>query len=126
MDWKTLGKMADKNQELLVELGQTMLERLGYKVTVRCSSLDALTTFQNGPEDFDIIITDQTMPEMTGSELARRILQIRPDIPVILCTGYSNVIDNETARSLGIKKFVLKPLTMKKMAQLLHEVSQGK
>ena len=114
------------DEELLVDLGQTMLERLGYKVTVCCSSLDALTTFQNSPEDFDIVITDQTMPEMTGSDLARRMLQIRPDIPIILCTGYSNVIDNETARSLGIKRFVLKPLTMKKIAQLLHEVLQGK
>ena len=114
------------DEELLVELGQTMLERLGYKVTARCSSLDALTTFQNSPEDFDIIITDQTMPEMTGSDLARRMLQIRPGIPIILCTGHSNLVDNETARSLGIKKFVLKPLTMKKIAQLLYEVSQGK
>ena len=114
------------DEELLVELGQTMLERLGYKVTARCSSLDALTTFQNSPEDFDIIITDQTMPEMTGSDLARRMLQIRPGIPIILCTGHSNLVDNETARSLGIKKFVLKPLTMKKIAQLLYEVLQGK
>jgi PAS domain S-box-containing protein len=110
------------DEELLVELGQTMLERLGYQATVRCSSLAALSTFQNSPDDFDAIITDQTMPEMTGSDLARRILQIRPDLPIILCTGYSNVVDRETAKSLGIIKFVIKPLTMKKLAQLLHEV----
>jgi PAS domain S-box-containing protein len=113
------------DEELLVELGQTMLERLGYKVTVRCSSLDALSTFHNSPEDFDAIITDQTMPEMTGSDLARRILQIRPDMPIILCTGYSNVVDREKAKSIGIKEFVIKPLTMKKIAQLLHDVLHG-
>jgi PAS domain S-box-containing protein len=114
------------DEELLVELGQKMLERLGYKVTVRCSSPDALSTFQNSPDGFDVIITDQTMPEMTGSDLARRILQIRPDTPIILCTGYSNVVDKETAESIGIRKFVLKPLTMNKIAQLLHEVLHGK
>ncbi len=110
------------DEELLAEMGQDLLERLGYSVTVRQSSLDALSTFQNCPDDFDIIITDQTMPGMTGSDLARRILQIRPDIPIILCTGYSNLIDEEKAKSLGIKEFAVKPLTKGKIAKLLRKV----
>ncbi len=110
------------DEELLIEMGQDMLERLGYSVTVRSNSLDALATFQNDPAAFDVIITDQTMPGMTGADLARRMLQIRPDIPIILCTGYSNLIDEKTAKSLGVKEFTLKPLTKGTIAKLLRKV----
>ncbi|MEN8256911.1 MAG: PAS domain S-box protein [Thermodesulfobacteriota bacterium] len=110
------------DEELLAELGQAMLERLGYQVTVRRSSLEALETFQNNPHSFDVIITDQTMPGMTGSDLARLMLQVRPDIPIILCTGYSNLIDEETAKSFGIKEFALKPLTTGLISSLLRKV----
>lgn len=97
------------------------LERLGYSVTVRTNSLEALTTFQKDPEGFDLIVTDQTMPGLTGSDLARRILQIRSDIPIILCTGYSNLIDEDSAKALGIKEFALKPLTMGGIAKLIRK-----
>ncbi|MEA3280872.1 MAG: response regulator, partial [Thermodesulfobacteriota bacterium] len=110
------------DETILAEIGQTMLERLGYHVTVRCSSLEALETFQNTPNDFDLVITDQTMPNMTGSDLARRMMQIRPDIPIILCTGYSNLIDEDSAKGLGIKEFVLKPLTKNVIAKLIRKV----
>lgn len=110
------------DEELLAEMGQDMLERLGYRVTVRKSSLDALSTFQNNPDDFDLVITDQTMPGMTGSDLARRILQIKPDMPIILCTGYSNLIDAQTAKSLGIKEYATKPLTKGIIAKLIRKV----
>jgi CheY-like chemotaxis protein len=69
-----------------------MLERLGYRVTTRTSSIEALTTFRNQPESFDLMITDQTMPGLTGVDLARLRLQIRPDLPIILCTGYSTLM----------------------------------
>ena len=110
------------DEELLAEMGQDMLERLGYHVTVRRSSIEALTTFQNSPHEFDIVITDQTMPDLTGSDLARRILQIRPDIPVILCTGYSNIIDEASAKVLGIREFALKPLSKKVLSKLIRKV----
>ncbi|RPH39281.1 MAG: response regulator, partial [Desulfobulbaceae bacterium] len=110
------------DEEMLVEMGQNLLERLGYRVTVRTSSLDALTTFQNQPDQFDLVITDQTMPGITGSDLARRMLQIRPDLPIILCTGFSNLISEEKARSLGIKGFALKPLAKKDIAALIRKV----
>ena len=110
------------DEEMLVEMGRNLLERLGYRVTVRTNSLDALTTFQNQPDQFDLVITDQTMPGMTGSDLARRMLQIRPDLPIILCTGFSNLISAEKARSLGIKGFALKPLAKKDVATLIRKV----
>ena len=113
------------DEELLVELGVLMLERLGYKVTARTNSLDALTTFQNHPDSFDAVITDQTMPGLTGSELAIRLLKIRPDIPIILCTGYGNLISEEKARLLGIKGFALKPLVKKEIASLLRDLLDG-
>jgi CheY-like chemotaxis protein len=114
------------DEELLSEVGKSMLERLGYQVTVRSSSLEALTTFQNQPEMFDLVITDQTMPGMTGSDLARRMLQIRPGMPIILCTGYSSLITEEKARSLGIKGFAMKPLARKDIAAIIRKALTGR
>jgi len=113
------------DEEMLVEMGRHMLERLGYRVTTRQSSIEALTTFQNQPQSFHLVITDQTMPFMTGSDLARRMLQIRPDLPIILCTGYSSIISAEKARSLGIRGFALKPLVKKDIGRLIREVLDG-
>ncbi|MCP4337554.1 MAG: response regulator [Desulfobulbaceae bacterium] len=110
------------DEEILAKMGKTMLERLGYHVTVRNSSLEALETFQNQPDHFDIVITDQTMAGMTGSDLSRRMLQIRPDIPIILFTGYSTIISERKAKSMGIKEFALKPLTKKDIAKLIRKV----
>nr|MBF0222134.1 response regulator [Desulfobulbaceae bacterium] len=114
------------DEELLAEMGKDMLERLGYHVTVRFSSAEALATFQNTPNEFDIVITDQTMPEMTGSDLARRMIQIRPDIPIILCTGYSNLIDEDSAKVLGVKEFALKPLTKGIISRLIRKILDKK
>lgn len=113
------------DEQTLAEMGRIMLERLGYHVTVRRSSLEALITFQNTPGDFDVVITDQTMPDMTGADLARRMMQIRPDIPIILCTGYSNLIDEGSAKAQGIKEFALKPLTKSVIGKLVRAVLDG-
>lgn len=113
------------DEEILAEMGKDMLERLGYHVTVRTNSFEALATFRNAPGDFDVVITDQTMPGITGSELARMMLQIRPDLAIILCTGYSNQINEDSAKLLGIKEFVLKPLTKRGIAGLLRKVLDG-
>jgi len=110
------------DEEMLVEMGKTMLERLGYEVITRTSSFEALTAFQNEPDRFDAVITDQTMPGMTGLELARRILQIRPNLPIILCTGYSNLVNEAKAKANGIKGFAMKPLNRKEVATLLKSV----
>ncbi|MDR2549819.1 MAG: PAS domain S-box protein [Desulfobulbus sp.] len=110
------------DEEMLVELGVLMLERLGYEVTGRTNSLEALLAFQNQPDAFDAVITDHTMPGLTGSDLALRILQIRPEVPIILCTGYSNLISEEKARLLGIRGFAMKPLAQKDIALLLRNL----
>ncbi len=110
------------DEKMLVELGKTMLERLGYLVTAMTSSTEALNIFQNQPYLFDAIITDQTMPDMTGLELSRQILQIRPEIPIILCTGYSTLVDEKRAKTEGIKGFLDKPITKKGIASLLRKV----
>ena len=110
------------DEQILADMGKIMLERLGYKVTVRMNSLEALTAFKNQPDAFDLVITDQTMPGMTGADLARRILQIRPGMPIILCTGYSSTISEEKVKSYGIKGFAMKPLTRKDIATLIRKV----
>lgn len=113
------------DEELLAEMGKQMLERLGYRVTVRHDGLEALEIFKNTPGEFDLVITDQTMPGITGSELSRLMIQVRPDIPIILCTGYSNLIDEDSAKALGIKEFALKPLTKGTIAKLIRKVLNG-
>jgi CheY-like chemotaxis protein len=110
------------DEDLLAEIGKDMLERLGYQVTVKQRSFEALEVFQNQPDQFDIVITDQTMPGMTGLDLARRMIQIRPDIPIILCTGYSHLVNEEIAKAQGIKEFALKPMTKSSMAKLIRKV----
>jgi len=99
------------DEVVLADMAKDMLERLGYSVTVRYSSLKALETFKNNPDAFDLVITDQTMPEMTGTDLARSLLGIEPKLPIILCTGYSTLVDKDSSKQIGIKQFVLKPLT---------------
>lgn len=110
------------DEELLVEMTKSMLERLGYRVIAMRNSLEALTTFQNQPDAFDMIITDQTMPGMTGIDLARSILRIQPAQPIILCTGYSSIISEVDAKLLGIKGFAMKPLVKKELANLIRKI----
>ena len=110
------------DEQILAEMGKTMLERLGYNVTVKNSSLEALATFHNNHDQFDLVITDQTMPGMTGADLSRRMIQIRPDIPIILCTGFSSIISEEGAKSIGIKGFAYKPVTKEKFSKLIRKV----
>lgn len=110
------------DEPMLAEMNKVMLEKSGYAVTVQTSSREALATFSSRPEDFDIVITDQTMPGLTGFELAREMLRLRPELPIILCTGYSTIITEEKARSAGIKGFALKPLSKSRLTMLIREV----
>jgi signal transduction histidine kinase/ActR/RegA family two-component response regulator len=100
----------------IVDMEKQILERLGYRVTARASSLEALDTFNAHPEQFDLVITDMTMPQMTGDRLARRLWDIRPDLPVILCTGYNEMISEDKAAAMGIRKFLLKPVDKDELA----------
>ena len=110
------------DEEMLVEMGKTILESLGYGVTVYTSSLEALAAFNDQSDLFDAVITDQTMPGMTGIELSKRMLEVRSDIPIILCTGYSTLVNEEQAKAVGIREFAMKPLTKKVIATLLRNV----
>jgi PAS domain S-box-containing protein len=114
------------DDETLARLGQRMLERLGYDVVAITSSIEALETFRRTPEAFDLIVTDQTMPQMTGEVLARELRQIRSDMPIILCTGFSHVIDADKAAAQGIDAFLLKPLIAKDLGLAIQQVlAQG-
>lgn len=110
------------DEEMLAEMGKDTLEVMGYKVTTLTSSLEALAVFENQPDGFDVVITDQTMPGLTGIDLAKRMLQIRADLPIILCTGYSSLVDETRAKEEGIQGFAMKPLTKKGLAALLKQV----
>jgi PAS domain S-box-containing protein len=94
-----------------------VLERLGYRVTAKPSGRAALASFRRKPEAFDLVITDQTMPRLSGVELARALTKIRPGIPVILCTGFSEKVNGETVGRYGIRAFVMKPFTMQEISK---------
>jgi CheY-like chemotaxis protein len=102
-----------------------MLERLGYEVTTRTSSIEALKLFRTKPDQFDLVITDMTMPHMTGDKLAQGLMQIRPDIPIILCTGFSERISEERAKGMGIKAFVMKPIVIRDIANTVRRILDG-
>ncbi|MFH1842004.1 MAG: ATP-binding protein [bacterium] len=109
----------------LARLNQKHLERFGYTVTAVTSSRNALNIFRSDPEAFDLVITDQTMPEMTGDQLTTALLAIRSDLPVILCTGYSETVNEETASELGIRAFVMKPFKREELMTAIREVIEG-
>ncbi len=110
------------DEDMITNMEKQMLERLGYHVTARTSSTDALEAFKANPDRFDLIITDMTMPNMTGEQLAAEIIKIRSDIPVILCTGFSEMMSEEKAKSLGIKGFLMKPAVMKDFSYMIRKV----
>jgi signal transduction histidine kinase/ActR/RegA family two-component response regulator len=114
------------DEEMLVDIARDMLESLGYHVTVTKHPTDAWRFFLADPSRFDLVITDQTMPDITGVALAKKILAIRPGMPIILCTGFSYLVNEESARAAGIiKAFLMKPLTKREIAQMVRRVLDG-
>jgi len=114
------------DDEAILTMEKRMLALLGYQVTSRSSSLEALETFRANSDKFDLIITDMAMPNMSGDRLAVELARIRSDIPVLLCTGFSESMSVEKAASLGIKGFLLKPIVMKDLAQKIREILDKK
>jgi PAS domain S-box-containing protein len=110
------------DEEIIVRMEQQMLERLGYRVTIRTGSVDALEAFKANPDSFDLVVTDMTMPNMTGVQFSMEIKKIRPDIPVILCTGFSYLVNDEKSKALGIQALVMKPVVMKEIAETIRKV----
>jgi CheY-like chemotaxis protein len=106
----------------LVRMGQDMLLSLGYDVVACTSAQEALEVFRGAPHRFDLVITDQTMPTMTGVTLTHALRRMRHDIPIILCTGYSHTVNAETAAAQGIDAFLFKPITLHDLAQTIQRV----
>ncbi len=110
------------DEQLLTNVGSRILETLGYRVTASNSSTEALELFRSKPDMFDLVITDQTMPKMTGDELAKQLMALRPDIPVIICTGFSAKVSEEKVREMGVRAFIMKPLVMRDIAETIRTV----
>jgi len=106
----------------LVEIGREMLQRLGYRVTGVVGSIAALETFKTDPFRFDLVVTDYNMPGLTGDQMARQMLEIRPGARIIVCTGFSEIFDPQRAQSMGIRRVLMKPLTMESIAHAVRDV----
>ncbi len=105
----------------IMKMSIKTLASLGYKMTGRTSSIEALELFKGQPSRFDLVITDMTMPHITGTELAEKMMQIRPDVPIILCTGFSENIDEKRARKMGLSALVFKPFSARNIAEAVRK-----
>lgn len=110
------------DEDFQADIGKRLLERLGYRVTAKTNSIEAFELFRQNPHEFDLVITDMTMPDLTGDILARKIIAIRPDIPIIVCTGYSERINPDIVKEIGIRELAMKPVVMKDIAQMIERV----
>ena len=113
------------DEETLIDLGRKMLSKLGYQVTARTSSIEAVETFKANPHKFDLVISDMTMPNMTGDMLADEIIQLRPDTPIIICTGFSEQLSEKKITTLGVRGLLMKPLTIGELAKTVRKVLDG-
>jgi PAS domain S-box-containing protein len=114
------------DEEIIVNSVRNMLQHLGYQVTALMDGEEALKVFSANPHAFDLVITDQTMPCMTGEDFGKQLMRIRPDLPVILCTGYSDLISAEKATLMGFRDFIMKPFTVREGAELVRRVLDEK
>ena len=117
--------VVDDEKEIVDSLG-LMLKKLGYEVTTRTSSIEALEAFRSNPGKYDLVITDMTMPNMTGKDLVKALLDINPEIPVVLCTGFSLQVDESIADEIGISAYIMKPVIMGDIATTIREVLDKK
>ncbi len=113
--------LVDDEQDVII-MEKQMLERLGYRVSSRTSSIEALEAFWAHPDKYDLVITDMAMPKMSGDKLSYELIKLRPDIPILLCTGFSEIMSEEKAISLGIKGFLMKPIVMNDIAKKIRDV----
>jgi CheY-like chemotaxis protein len=115
----------DDEKEIAVS-GKRILELLGYQATISTNPVEAIETFRANADDFDLVITDMGMPKMTGAMLAKELMNIKPDIPIILITGYSEGLSEKKAKELGIQELAMKPLEMRDLAKTVRKVLDGK
>jgi len=110
------------DEEAITKSSRISLEKLGYRVETCTDGVEGLEAFLADPPRFDLVITDQTMPHLTGIGLTPRLLAVRPDIPIILCTGFSHLLDREKVESLGVRRTLTKPVIARDLAQTVREV----
>jgi PAS domain S-box-containing protein len=110
------------DENAIISMEKQMLERLGYSVVSRTSSVEALEAFRANPDKFDLVITDMAMPNMSGEKLASELIKIRPGIPILLCTGFSEKMPEEKAKTLGIRGFLMKPIVRADLSKKIREV----
>ncbi|MCP3872953.1 MAG: response regulator, partial [Desulfobacteraceae bacterium] len=108
------------DEKAIIEMEQQMLERLGYQVTAKTDSTEALKMIKADPNNFDLIITDMTMPNITGIQLANEVKTMDIDIPIIICTGFSDQINELNSKRLGFHGYVVKPIIKKEIAQAIR------
>ena len=113
------------DEESAADMVGLMLSRLGYDAETSVNPVSALEIFRSDPGYFDLIITDMTMPQMTGAQLAQEIFAMRPGMPIIICTGFSEQMSEKRALELGIRKYVQKPFKMREIAVAIREVLDG-
>jgi CheY-like chemotaxis protein len=113
------------DEQVLVRMAREMLESLGYRVTAVTDSREALELFNSAPDSYDLVITDITMPGMTGDALVEEILRKRPDLPVIICTGFSERVSEAESKKIGARAFLLKPFSMPWIAGVIRSVLDG-
>ena len=114
------------DEEPITQLLENMLKKLGYVVIIKSSSAAALETFRSQSKSIDLVVTDMSMPGMSGAELGVELLKIKPGLPIILCTGFSEVIDEKKAKAAGFKGFLLKPVLRKQLAHAVREALECK
>jgi CheY-like chemotaxis protein len=110
------------DETMIVDIVQRMLESLGYRVTAKTSAMEALDVFKTDPDSFDLVVTDMTMPKMTGLDLAEKIFQIRPGFPIVLCTGFDVTMNEEKITEHGLRDIIYKPILRRNMATVIRKV----
>jgi DNA-binding NtrC family response regulator len=113
------------DETVVLDVTKIMIERMGYRVTATSSSVNALDLFRTDPDNFDLVITDMIMPHMTGDILARKIIEIRFGMPVILYSGYSIDVTEEKAKEMGIKNFIRKPFNLKDLSEAISKILEN-
>jgi two-component system cell cycle sensor histidine kinase/response regulator CckA len=112
------------DEEAIVQFGQRALEQLGYRVTTRKSGVEALDLFRAQPDRYDVVLCDVTMPMMSGIDLGIEVMAIRSDVPVILMTGFSELVTREKAKNMGFRELVMKPFAVSDLAKTLRRVTE--
>ncbi len=113
------------DEEIILSSLQRALQRVGYTVITAKDSLEALEMFRKAPQEYDLVITDQTMPQITGVDLGRKFIEIRPDIRIILCTGFSDTIGEQEVKDIGFQALLIKPAGTKELKDAVQQAMQG-